>query len=449
MPTSRDLIYAAKMAAVDKRPYFAPGIFALVPIEKPGLQTMGVDKHWRMYYDPAILAANEEEVKAGKWSVQQVAGVITHELQHCLRQHHLRFEHAMLAGRPDVANIAQDAAINPDILAEKDQYGHLLTPLPNEPVTVDSLNKQYKGLDLPPNCDAESYYLRLLDFVQKMPESNGQGDGDGKGQGRNGTPQPGKGNCGSCSDGIARPYEDPAPDGTDKSVGLTEAEAEILRREVAMKVIEHAEKSTSRGTMPAGILRWAKDMFHPKVNYGAWIRAALRNAFAEASGNADFTFHRQSRRAQVYYPFVMPGLVGHKVRVLFVIDTSGSMGDDQLAQAMAEVRGFIRQVGTAADLYVMSCDAAAYEVRKVRTVADVRMYGGGGTDMRVPLEMAEQARPGYDLVVLLSDFETPWPDHKPKYRVAIIKVDGSGAPPKWAGQPGVHLVEIRAEEEAA
>ena len=67
-----------------------------------------------------------------------------------------------------------------------------------------------------------------------------------------------------------------------------------------------------------------------------------------------------------------------------VLDTSGSMNDGMLAQSLAEVGGVLRSLGVGRrQLDIICCDAEAFEAQKVMQANDVKLLGGGGTDMGV------------------------------------------------------------------
>lgn len=100
----------SRLAACDKRKYATYQILSLVPVCKPGLGTMAVDSHWRLYYDPAFLDG---------LSIEQAAGVILHESAHLLFGH---AERAKMHGINDAThqnwNVACDCAINDILVAE-------------------------------------------------------------------------------------------------------------------------------------------------------------------------------------------------------------------------------------------------------------------------------------------------------------------------------------------
>ncbi|MBX4378722.1 hypothetical protein K4H02_27075, partial [Mycobacterium tuberculosis] len=78
----------------------------------------------------------------------------------------------------------------------------------------------------------------------------------------------------------------------------------------------------------------------------------------------------------------LPAWRAPKLIVDVVIDTSGSMSAGDLAAALAEVRGVVKATGVS-QLRVGCCDAKATVLTPVRSVGEVRLVGGGGTDMRV------------------------------------------------------------------
>ena len=57
--------------------------------------------------------------------------------------------------------------------------------------------------------------------------------------------------------------------------------------------------------------------------------------------------------------------VAEPKRLIVVVDTSGSMSDGMLGQALGEVRGVLRSLGVARrDLRIICCDAEAYEAQE-------------------------------------------------------------------------------------
>ena len=79
-------------------------------------------------------------------------------------------------------------------------------------------------------------------------------------------------------------------------------------------------------------------------------------------------------------------------RVAVVVDTSGSMGEDDLAAALAEISGVLKEVGVGRErVAALSCDADAHTVHRVTSADQVELLGGGGTDMRVGLTAALHA----------------------------------------------------------
>jgi predicted metal-dependent peptidase len=103
-----------------------------------------------------------------------------------------------------------------------------------------------------------------------------------------------------------------------------------------------------------------------------------------------------------------------------VIDTSGSVSDAELGSALLEVAAISRAVGGRRDLVtVLPCDAAAQRVHQLCRGAGIPLIGGGGTDLRAGFAAALRARPRPDVVVVLTDGQTPWPDSRPPCRTVV------------------------------
>ncbi len=95
--------------------------------------------------------------------------------------------------------------------------------------------------------------------------------------------------------------------------------------------------------------------------------------------------------------FTLPGMVGPApARVAAVIDTSGSMTTEELAQCLGDLLGLVRSVaGDGAAVTVMTVDMRVIDVSRfdARQMPGLRLRGGGGTDMRVGLDACARCGP--------------------------------------------------------
>lgn len=396
----RDAFRLARLVAAERAPYFMHGLFAAAPVAAPGLGTFAVDRQWRLYLDPALM------VGSGAWDSQVAGAVLLHEVGHLLRDHAGRADALPQPYRHLAWNLAGDAEINDDLLAAD-------VPLPDGVVTPQGLGCQDGGL-------AEDYYATLVP-PGAADNSHGQDDGgNGCGSGAGCPPVPGE-----------LPADQTLDDGTASGVGP--AEGDFVRRTVARDVSDHVQ-AKGRGSVPAGLERWASGVLAaPTVAWDRVLRAAVRRAVADQAGRADYTYSRPSRRRQP--GIVKPAMRGPSVVVSIVVDTSGSMSQSDLDAAMGEVQGVLRSSGVARDqVRVLSCDSAAADGQRVRSVAAVRLAGGGGTDMRIGIAAAERARVAPHVIVVLTDGDTPWPELPCRARLvcAVISAREPHGTPPWA-----------------
>jgi hypothetical protein len=70
------------------------------------------------------------------------------------------------------------------------------------------------------------------------------------------------------------------------------------------------------------------------------------------------------------------------------------------------------------------------------------LYGGGGTDIGAGLRWFTERRSGpVDLLVVVTDCQTPWPDETPRFPVITIRV-GEGPPPPWGNRGANKVITI-------
>jgi predicted metal-dependent peptidase len=388
-----DGLAAARLWATDRFPYLATGLFGAQVLAVPGSGTVSVDENWRMRADPDL---------TGGWTAAQLGSVLVHHVCHLLRTHGERAQG--IGVRPEEARDwvrAADAEINDDLIpAGLDLPGRPV--LPRDLGAADGLlAEQYFQAARTTDRSAQKMGAAAGDWLDWLDWLD----------------------CGSGADGVPRPDDGPP--------GLPAWQAELLRRQVAQEVIAHGKRA---GTVPAGLLRWAQEILSPKVNWRALLAAELRRAVAEVAGAVDYSYRRPSRRAAVAGDVVLPALRRPVPEVAVVCDTSGSMTEDLLASALAEVEGLLRALGLARQVRVLACDTAVGPAQRVNSARQVQLVGGGGTNMGTGIAAAVALRPRPAVTVVLTDGYTPWPALAPKGTRVVVALLGPGAPaaPAWA-----------------
>lgn len=396
-------------------PYFGSALWQLVPRHKPGIGTFSVDARWNLYYDDQV-----------PWTPEEQATVLEHELEHLLRNHPQR-----QGGRSTIItdgkgmfvsqwNVACDEEINDDIPED--------WPLPKDVTHPRNFNH-------PEGMAAEWYYDNLT-FCDGCG-GNGQSDckvhgnshadcGDGT-QSAPGQQPMVEGGCGSASgEQNPRDWEDsPA-----EAPGLTNIEQEAIRRHVAEEIVKN------RGNVPAGLGRWADEFLNPTIPWQKVLRGLVRRAVVVVSGGAsDYTWARPSRRSAP--PLSLPKPITRKPTVAVYVDTSGSVGQEELSMMLTEIMGIVKHQSQT--IRITFVDAKVYETQTASNMAQVKMLkpkGGGGTDMRLCWEHADTLNPRPNIVVVMTDGYTPWPDYPPKDIQSIIcltpQADEDGGVPDWA-----------------
>jgi predicted metal-dependent peptidase len=383
----------ARAYAAEKLPWFAPALFAarLVLAENcPGLAA--IDGGMRAYFNPAIVAelVRREEPRR---ALVELAWVWVHEISHLLRDHRDRAcERNAEAFR---WNVAADLEINDA------SWSDLEPPRGWPPLLPDAFQ-------MPTGQLAEYYYQHLPPQWEDQVRAQERFFSDE----------------GAGVHGHGRPWElDELADGAS---AVSTLEQKSLRLSVAAAMEEHK----SRGDIPGGWLRWAQQSLRPQVDWRDLLRRRVRGAIVlGVGGRMDYGYQRPHRRGAAYKPLLRPSLQGDvTARVACVVDTSGSISERDLATCLAEVRGVLEAMRT--PITVIPCDAVAYEPIQVFTQSDLlnlKLQGGGGTDMVAGIEAALDLKPPPDAVIVLTDGWTPYPSR----RYATPVVFGILVPAGW------------------
>jgi predicted metal-dependent peptidase len=376
-------VAAARVWATARMPYLASAIFASAVVADRDSGTIGIDRSWRVHADPAIV----EDM-----AVEQLGRLFIHLSGHAIRDHASRARRLGVAKDNQRArwNRCADAEINDDLLAD-DLVPDVAPHLP-------------AALRCDPGGLAEGYYRDARDGPRRW-------------------------DCGSGADGCDRPG-----DGTSH---IDPQQAELLRLGVAAEI--QREHGREPGSVPGGWLRWAESVLPSRIDWRRVLAAEVRSAVAAVVGKVDYTYRRPSRRAHLDRKIVLPTLRRPIPDVAIVCDTSGSMHDRLLARAVGEIEAVLTRAGLRqAQVRVLAVDTDVHAVRRVSRATQVRLAGGGGTDMGAGIERAAALRPRPSVVIVLTDGYTPWPDQPPPGIRVIVGLLTEGTrpsgwvPPDWA-----------------
>jgi predicted metal-dependent peptidase len=396
---ARDILAASRVKVLNKLPYLDAAAFSLRLVEKPGLGTLAVDASLRLFYDPPVVE---------KWGVELVSGVLVHEMSHVLRDHHGRMKEC----DPELSNIAGDMEINDDIV-------RMGWKLPDGVLLPATYNMKDGEL-------AEFYYREL------------KKQGKGKAQKPNGKAPGSGGKCGGCANNPGEEGMGESPDGkTDgkggEKPGMSQADVNLVRKQTAQKISDY-QATRGRGSVPAAWSQWAeKQLEVPEIPWMAVLGKQVRAALSFRAGQVDYTRRKIARsywgqRSAVRNMPIKPGMHQPIPKVALVVDCSGSMSGKPYEKALSEITGIIKAVGAPCTSY--ATDAACNAKVSIFAKKDLAKLGfsGGGTDMRVGIELAEKEHP--DVIVVLTDGDTPWPEigEMPRARLIACIVGNARTP---------------------
>ncbi len=186
-----------------------------------------------------------------------------------------------------------------------------------------------------------------------------------------------------------------------------------------------AQQAARAGRLSESWLRALDHLIQPQLPW-----RALLARFLTSVARDDYSFQRPSRREG---EAILPRLASAGIEVVLALDTSGSIGEAELAEFASEVDALKGQVRARVTLH--ACDQAldpkgpwVFESwEPVRMPKDLK--GGGGTRFTPVFEWVARERLRPDLLIYFTDGEGEFPEREPDYPVVWL-VKGR-APVPW------------------
>ena len=207
-------------------------------------------------------------------------------------------------------------------------------------------------------------------------------------------------------------------------------QARIMQAAASMKM---RNMSKEAGDIPAFIERYLEDFSKPQTDW----RTVL-DEFIQEEIN-DYSFCPPDRRFDDS-PFFLPDYneKDKKVeKVLFMIDTSGSMSDEEISMCYSEIKGAIDQFGGKLEGWLGFFDAVVVEPQPFVDEDEfkaIRPKGGGGTRFDIIFDYVEEHMeddPPISIVILTDGF-AKFPREEMSNGIPVLWIiDNEDVTPPW------------------
>lgn len=360
---SREKLITARIALLLKAPFFGNLATRLQLINADDWCPTAATDGRKFYY-------NSEFIKT--LPQKQIEFLVGHEVLHAV------YDHMGRRGDrdPRLWNIADDYCVNQDLIDQ-----HI-----GEFIPIGLHDEKYRGMsaeevydDLYENAEK----ISVDDLIEQLIDEHLDGD---DGEGNNGKDDKGEGKSGS------RPK-------------LSEQEKKEIKEEMKEAVLQAAQ-SAGADKLPSGVRRLINQLTNPQLNWRELIQQQIQSQV-----KSDYSWMRPSRRGW-HMDSVLPGTdLAETIDVCIAIDTSGSMGDDQLKDLLSEVKGIMESYDDF-KLRVWTFDTEVYGMQEftpdnAEDIVNYEMQGGGGTDFTANWEFMKANQIEPKLFIMFTD-GWPW-----------------------------------------
>lgn len=379
--------------------------------------------------------------------------ILAHEV------HHIILSHCTQEGKftkHELWPIAIDLTVNSTLVKDGLKMPHH-PDKPNEiyGVTIEkmvaAIEEEWKLLGIPktlqppaPCLPAEEYLIWMVENQPPRPKQGGGGKGQGQGQGsedgddegdgqgqqdpngnQGGKQKQNQGQGGQDQDQDDRtPLQKLLDEAKHEMPDLAPDEREIVKQMVA----ERAKQAAAQASPPGSIAGMVEQLIRSLKPQIPWGRQMSRWIGMQGGIEVKTSYARENKYFNVPTVLLRP-----TKKILFACDSSGSVGDDEIAQGMGEVEG-IKKLGVDVDL--MWVDWSVHEVKPFKVEKNgYRAKGRGGTDMRRVFEWIKANKKHYDAVIIFTDLETPFPSRTDRMGIRTLWVGTRNHPvPPEAGE---------------
>ncbi len=413
---------AARTRLILEKPFLGTLVMHLelkASVGDGGVRTTGTDARF-FYYNPEFIR---------HLTLVQTQFMLAHDAMHCALAHFARRHHREIR-RWD---IACDHAVNLLLWDEglKPPHGCLMNPeyhgltaeeiyplIPNDTDEEPIDDHMYESADAGTGGQSQPDRGESSPDSEQQP-SQGQGQGEGQDE-TSGQPPP----QAELNEGTGSQQREGGSE-NEQTGGLSESEKDTLGQLWQQRLAAAAQQAAQAGKLSQTLARMVDHLLQPQL---PWRMLLAR--YMKVSARDDYSFQRPSRREGAA---ILPSLASSMIDVIVVLDTSGSIGEEEMREFLSEVDVLKSQLR--ARITLLACDSALcangpwiFESWEPTRLPE-NLTGGGGTSFIPPFEWIAREQLHPDLVVYFTDAEGEFPVQEPPCPV-IWLVKGK-APVPW------------------
>lgn len=206
---------------------------------------------------------------------------------------------------------------------------------------------------------------------------------------------------------------------------LSRQEQDNLTVQWQQRLAGAAQQAQQAGKLSASMARMVEFMLQPKLPW-----RALLAKYMVANARDDYNYSRPSARRGD--PAIFPSLRSSQVNIVVALDVSGSIGDEEMQEFLAEIDAIKGQLR--ARISLLACDAQLAEGSPwiFESWEEFKLpktfTGGGGTDFRPVFNWVEQQDQAPELMVYFTDCIGKFPEFQPDYSVIWLVKGRATAP---------------------
>jgi predicted metal-dependent peptidase len=402
---------AARTRLILDKPFLGALVLRL-PLEAAGdwCRTTAVDAR-KLYYNAEYI---------DRLNLAETQFMLAHEALHCALGHFARRGHRV----KHLWDIACDYAINPILINDG------LTPPPG--TLYERIYEGMSAEEIYPFIQDNENESTLDQHVYDRPEEQSRGkgrqpppdSGEGKGGNRNEDEEQDRGQGRNESD---RPETetDENQGGSQPPPPLSHQEREELAVQWRQRLAGAAQQAMQSGKLSGDMARLVDHLLQPQL---PWRMLLAR--YMSAQARDDYSYNRpSSRRGE---PAILPSLRSHNLDVVVVLDTSGSVSDQEMNDFITEVDAIKGQIRARVSLH--SCDHTlnpdgpwVFEPWEALRLPE-SFKGGGGTDFRPVFDWIDTLDRQPDLLVYFTDAQGEFPALAPHFPVVWLVKGKSPVP---------------------